>query len=210
MDGDNHFIEDENQICTKVGYLYRVWKIQEADEAAGKKEKKICIRCEVHTHTGRDTESGEGKETMNIYAFNEYDPKITNWKARIDTSLIPCMTEEIKNNSFKVSRWLCQSMLAGVDKMKFAFVTRKSADDSKKHVVLTTHTVNTKVWAQEMAVSMEHMWNKIKYLADTIEADNQEEAAYILLKDFNKMCLRLYRKNEEEGEEAEEEIEEHE
>jgi len=50
LDQENPFIEDENQLCTRVGYYYKVWKIQEADEKTGKQEKKVCIRCQVHCH----------------------------------------------------------------------------------------------------------------------------------------------------------------
>lgn len=50
LDRENPFIEDENQLCTRVGYYYKVWRIQEADEATGKPEKKVCIRCSVHCH----------------------------------------------------------------------------------------------------------------------------------------------------------------
>ena len=45
LDGENPFIEDENQLCTRVGYYYKVWRIQEEDQAKGKKEIKVCIRC---------------------------------------------------------------------------------------------------------------------------------------------------------------------
>jgi hypothetical protein len=61
---------------------------------------------------------------------------------------------------------------------------------------------------------MEHMWNKIKHLVDIIEQDQAETpdsaAGYIFLKDFNKLAFRLYRMNDEEGEEEEEEGDEHE
>jgi len=35
-----------------MGYKYKVWKIQEEDKEKGLKEKKICIRCAIHTHVG--------------------------------------------------------------------------------------------------------------------------------------------------------------
>lgn len=33
-----------------MGYVYKVWKIQEEDKEKGLKEKKICIRCAIHSH----------------------------------------------------------------------------------------------------------------------------------------------------------------
>ena len=52
LDDENPFIEEENQVATRVGYLYKIWKIQEEKPEIGQKEKKICIRCAVHCHTG--------------------------------------------------------------------------------------------------------------------------------------------------------------
>lgn len=201
LEDENPFIEDENQIATRCGYVYKIWRIQEADEATGKKEKRICIRCSIHSHNGRLDESGKfKKQTMNVYAFNEFAPNTTNWRSRIDTKLIPCMNEEIKNNSFKVSRWLCQSLLADVDFIKFGFISRKEENNNTKHHLLTTHTVPTHVWAKEMACQMENMWSKVKHLVETIEEDQKETpdsaVEFILLKDFNRMCIRLYRNNE--------------
>jgi len=59
LDGENPFIEDDSQICTRHGYLYKIWRIREAVEAQGITEKKICIRCSVHSHTGVTKENGE-------------------------------------------------------------------------------------------------------------------------------------------------------
>lgn len=52
FDGENPFIEEENQVATRMGYVYKVWKLQEEDKEKGLKEKKICIRCSIHTHNG--------------------------------------------------------------------------------------------------------------------------------------------------------------
>jgi len=61
---------------------------------------------------------------------------------------------------------------------------------------------------------MDQMWNKIKHLVDLIEQDQaatpEGAAGYIFLKDFNKLAFRLYRMNDEDGEEGEDEGEEHE
>jgi len=113
---------------------------------------------------------------MNVYTLNEFSTDIMNWKGCIDTAIIPCLNKEIQNNSFKISRWLVQSVLAQVDYIKFGFVTRKHMDDAKKHILVATHTVPTNVWGKQLSLSMETMWNKLQYLIDIIEADNEEES----------------------------------
>jgi translation initiation factor 3 subunit D len=80
---------------------------------------------------------------MNVYSLNEHNINISNWRENLDKNLIPCLNKEITNNSFRVTRYLVQSLLSQVDLIKFAFVSRKNLADSKKHVVLGTHTVKT-------------------------------------------------------------------
>lgn len=133
LDNENPFLEDENQVATRIGYHYNIWRIQEADEELGLPEKKICIRCSVHCHTGIDRGEGEGKQTMNVYAINEYDPNLTDWRNTIDTAIVPCLSKQLTNNNFKITRWLLQALLAQVDFIKFAFVNRKQVNDNTKH-----------------------------------------------------------------------------
>lgn len=72
--------------------------------------------------------------------------------------------------------------------------------------------MSTNVWAKQLRVEMGTMWNKLSYLIDLIEedkaADENESAEYIMLKDFNKLAFRLYKKDLSEEEEDEEEEEE--
>lgn len=153
LENDNPFLEDEDQVATRVGYKYKVWKLQDENKAAGLKEKKICIRCSIHTHAGQEKENGE-KVFMNVFALNEHNLQRSNWRGQIDNSVITCLNKEVTDNSFKVSRWLIQSMLADVEFMKFAFVSRKEMNDNKKHVIVGTHTVQTQSWAKQMNLSL--------------------------------------------------------
>ena len=67
-----------------------------------------------------------------------------------------------------------------------------------------------------MNISMNNLWPIVKYICEEVEQDSDLRAGavqgqdsegsigeYILLKDFNKMTFRLYRKD---GEEEEEEV----
>ena len=122
----------------------------------------------MHTQTEVTKENGE-KQFQNVYAFNEHNLNRTNWRINIDNSVITCLNKEISDNSFKVSRWVVQALLADVDLMKFAFVSRREMNDNKKHVVLATHTVQTQSWAKQMNISMERLWPILKFLVNQIE-----------------------------------------
>ena len=45
LDDENPFIEDEHQVATRIGYVYKIWKIQEEKPEIGQKMKRICVRC---------------------------------------------------------------------------------------------------------------------------------------------------------------------
>lgn len=123
-----------------MGYIYKIWKITDLDFEGNEVEKKICIRCSVHSHVaGQKNEDGE-PAYMNVYSLNEFNPNLTDWKNNLD-QLIPCLNREIANNSFKITRWLVQSLLADVEFIKFAFISRKDTGKNDKHQVLATHTV---------------------------------------------------------------------
>lgn len=205
-----------------MGYVYKIWEIQAENKELGKKQKKICIRCQLHSHTGKTrAETGE-REFMNVYAFNEHSFMRTNWRENIDNSIIAVLNKEISDNSAKVSRWIAQALLAEADLVKFAFVSRRDIDDPRRHVVVGTHTVQTQSWASQMNITMDRMWGVIKYVLEeideaTAEAEAKREAAakadgktkdedeedegneyeFILLKDFNQMAIRLYCKDDD-------------
>ena len=101
-------------------------------------------------------------------------------------------------------------MLSDVDYIKFAFVTRKKMDDNTKHMLLATHTSNTKKWAQQQNITIDSLWSNIKYITELVNTHDPDSdtSEYILLKDFNKSAFRLYKKDMAEEEEGEAEQEE--
>lgn len=175
FDEENPFIEDPAQKSTRVGYVYKLWQIENANNDGGR-DLKICIRCKVHTHTGTIKADGE-RQYMNVYAFNEHTNERSDWRSQIDNSLITCLNKEMSDNSFKSFRWLLESLLSDADLVKFAFVSRKHMNENKKHVLLGTHTVQTKAWAKQMNVSLDRMWCIIKFIANEILDATQEAQA---------------------------------
>lgn len=199
LENENPFLEDEHQVATRVGFHYNIWTLQRENKEEGQKEIRICIRCAVHSHNKINRPDSDEKQTMNIYALTEYTPEIMDWRMNLDKGVIPCLNKEITNNSFKISRWLLQSLLAQVDFIKFAFITRKKFDNADKHIIVGTHTINTQSWAKQLNFNMPEMWKKLKYVIDLIQQDPRasDEMEYILLKDAHKQSFRLYRKDSE-------------
>jgi len=70
---------------------------------------------------------------MNVYSFHEHNLARTNWKKEIDNnSIMKIINQEIAANNFKVARWITQCLIADVDYINFALVTRKNMDDPSK------------------------------------------------------------------------------
>lgn len=60
LEDENPFIEEDNQVATRVGYHYNIWKIQDENQEEGLKELRICVRCSVHAHNNIPKPDGEG------------------------------------------------------------------------------------------------------------------------------------------------------
>ena len=96
---------------------------------------------------------------------------------------------------------------------------------------MATHSVQTASWAQQLNITMDKYWPIIKYLVkeiteaseeaqrkkmekaaaqtdkkkdDESDEDEGDEHEFILLKDFNSMCIRLYLKDEDLAEDEDE------
>ena len=76
-------------------------------------------------------------------------------------------------------------------------------DDNTKHMLLATHTSNTKKWAQQQNITIDSLWSNIKFITELVNTHDPDSdtSEYILLKDFNKSAFRLYKKDMAEEEE---------
>ena len=111
IDEEDPFIdEDDDEAPLRLGYVYKVW--QQTND------KKICIRCKIDSYTP----VGNKKENLNLYVLPEWNNKRQTWTKDLDMQTSVCLTREISDNASKFSRWTVQSMLSGVDKMRFGFV----------------------------------------------------------------------------------------
>lgn len=144
------FIEVEDQVAGRFGYMYRIWDLGH--------KRKICIRSTVHSYLSKGNEdelaqNEESKEErpkqiyQNTFALVEYEQNKTNWKTSLDQMMAQCLTREVQENSCKITRWIVESLLAGVEQIKFAFFSRKSPKDSTKHVLLGTYGIETRSFA---------------------------------------------------------------
>jgi len=69
---------------------------------------------------------------LKLCALNDTDSGY-DWKQKLDASRGQVETTEFRNNSCKLSKWLCQASLADVDTIKIGFVTKV---DKNRHSIL--------------------------------------------------------------------------
>lgn len=111
----NPFIEgDESEIASKA-YKYRKWDLGN--------NVRLIVRSEVDAVT---TGANDEKKFLNIKALNEWDPKANaglDWRKKLDAQPGAVLAAEIKNNGCKLAKWTACSLLAGVDQIKFGYVS---------------------------------------------------------------------------------------
>lgn len=122
---------------------------------------KICIRSTVHSYI-------EGtNELMNVYVLPEWNEKRQNWTKNLDTQTTMCLTKEITDNTTKFCRWTVMSMIAGVEKMRFAFVQR-SDPQGQQHKVCGSFTTDTNAFANQLNLNIDNCWAILKDVLDTL------------------------------------------
>jgi len=177
-----HDPEEEGEVCS-VGYRYRKWSL-------GNDLVLVC-RCEVDAvQTGS---SGADPQFLNIKALNEWDSRYSggiDWRQKLDQQKGAVLANELKSNNGKLGKWTTQAVLAGVDYIKFGYVTRYNVKDSGRHVILGMQQFKPTDFAQQINLNMDNAWGIVRCVVDLIM--KQKDGKYLIVKDPNKPLLRLY------------------
>ena len=137
LDRDDPHEEAEDQKMLRLGYKYKLFKLDEG--------MTVCIRCSNHFFNEASTEG-----LSNLFVLLEWKVKRQGWTKDLDQMTMVMLNKEITDNASKFNRWTMQSILAGVDKMRFAFVQRTDIDSSKSHKVIGFANVNPTAFAGQI------------------------------------------------------------
>jgi len=171
-------------------YKYRKWVLD------GK--FNVVTRSEIDSFTKTvNSEGVEGTQYLKVCSLNECDLN-NDWRAKLETNRGALTSTEFRNNSCKISKWICQAVLADVDTVKLGFVSRILSKDLTKHAVLLVETVKTATLIQAIGYKLKDNWSIMKHLIETIM--KQEDGTYALVKLPYKQSIRIYRIPKEEGE----------
>ncbi|CAH1795586.1 unnamed protein product [Owenia fusiformis] len=183
FDEKNPFVqpEDDGEVAS-VGYRYRKWKL-------GNDIELVC-RTE---HDGVMYGPNGEQQFLNIKALNEWDPKLSggvDWRAKLDNQRGAVLATELKNNSCKLAKWTCCSLLAGSDQLKFGYISRVHFKDTSKHVILGTQQFKPTEFANQINLSMDNGWGILRCIIDVCR--KLSEGKYLIMKDPMKPVLRIY------------------
>ena len=163
--------EDEDQKMIRMGYKYNLFKL--------KADMIVCVRCQINSYTVNA--NGE-KEYNNLFVLPEWNEKRQGWSANLDASATTMLTKEITDNSSKFSRWTMQSLMDGVDKMKFAFIQRDGSS-TQNHKVVGFQAIATKAFATQINLNVPNCWAVLKDVIETVQQQEESHAEYLYLKE---------------------------
>ena len=204
--------EEDEENVEHLGYVYRLWNLEGT---------KILVRSQVHAYetvleeekseeekeekeeeeeSEEKNESEEEKEKklkyqfINVFALNEFDKNnYLNKESNLGATIIK---KELKNNHLKMAKWGILSYLAGVKKIKIAFVTRESIENNDKHLISTVYNLNTDDLLLLTNFSRSIGWGIFNEIISNIK-NYKEDGNFILMKTFGetsaKSLLKLYK-----------------
>ena len=93
------------------------------------------------------------------------------------------LNKEITDNASKFNRWTMQSIIDGVDKMRFAFVQRNDPASNKVHKVVGFISVSPDKFANQINLNIQNCWAVLKDVVITCLQQEQLSAEYLYMKD---------------------------
>ena len=203
--------EDEDNV-EHLGYVYRLWNLEGT---------RILVRSQVHAYETvleeeKSEEENEEKEEeeeseekneseeekqkklkyqfINVFALNEFDKN--NYLSKESNLGAAIIKKELKNNHLKMAKWGILSYLAGVKKIKIAFVTRESIENNDKHLISTVYNLNTDDLLLLTNFSRSIGWGIFNEIISNIK-NYKEDGNFMLMKTFGetsaKSLLKLYK-----------------
>lgn len=137
----------------------------------------------------------EAGDAMHLTTLLEYEHKgaaSMEWKLKLDTQRGAVFAHEIRNNGALLARTVYQSLLAAVDHIKLAYVTRVSPKDPTRHTLLGLHEFEPYELASQMNLNVANGFGILRALVDIFRR-LPTNCDYSLMRDPNKPMLRLYK-----------------
>ena len=126
-------------------------------------------------------------------ALNEFDSKLSNsveWKQKLDTQTGAALAIEMKNNAFRLARYVSEMAVSGADEVKLGFVSRVNSRNSYKHSVLMCKSYDPDTFASSINIRVKALWGSLKVLVDRLRL--LDDGHYLLWRNPNKPAIHVY------------------
>ncbi|CRG99630.1 eukaryotic translation initiation factor 3 subunit 7, putative [Plasmodium relictum] len=190
---ENALFRTKTNKPSDVLYRYRKISIPPLTNSNLKKNYTLITRGEIHSKI-----KGSNNSYIYICALNEYDIKShKNWRSQIENQKGALLANEIRNNTSKLQKFICQALLSGCDDLKLGFISRKTINDAENHHILSIQSHKTKDLSTQIGLKYENIWGIVRYITDIIS--ERPDGKYVILKDPLKPLLRLYCTNDDDN-----------
>ena len=125
--------------------------------------------------------------------LNEFDSKLAGsveWKQKLDTQTGAVLAVEMKNNAFRLARYVSEMAISGADEVKLGFVSRVNSRNSYKHAVLLVKSYDPDTFASSINMRVKALWGSLKVLVDRLRA--MDDGTYLLWRNPNKPSIHVY------------------
>lgn len=176
FDEDDPHQDAEDQKMIHMGYKYKLFKLSDA--------MVVCIRCCINFY------NDETQESSNLFVLPHWNTKRQPWEKDLDMATPVMLTKEIGDNSCKFNRWTMQSIICGLDRMRFAFVMR--VDGSPKQHRMVAHTSTTPLaFANQINLQVNNCWAILRDVLQTVLDQTPAKGDFLYMKEINQPNYRL-------------------
>jgi len=179
IEAENPFFEGEDEsLCENLAYVYRLWKIGDLN---------VLVRNQIH---GYFIDENGDNQFINTFALNEFNTELYKSSNNTPSQLLK---KEIVNNHLKITKWTVQSYLAGVNFIKFGFISRKKVTDNNNHIITGYYDMKLSDCFKFTHFNEKLAWGMFKQIVEVIR--NQNDGYFILMKDLstNKPLIKLFK-----------------
>ena len=125
--------------------------------------------------------------------LNEFDAKLSGsveWRQKLESQTGAALAIEMKNNAYRLARYVSDCLVSCADEIKLGFVSRMSTKNSYRHAVLMCKTYDVRTFSDSINVKTRGLWGSLKVLLDKLRA--LEDGHFLLLRDPNKPTIHVY------------------
>ena len=125
--------------------------------------------------------------------LNEFDSKLSGsveWRQKLESQTGAALAIEMKNNAYRLARYVSDCLISACDEIRVGFVSRMSVKNSYKHAVLMCKTYDVKTFSDSINVKPKALWGSLKVTLDKLR--QLDDGTFLLLRDPNKATIHVY------------------